>query len=410
METGRGIVADAVVIGAGAFGLWSALALARRGARVMVVEAGDGPGAGASATPVGALTPFPRAETGDPLAALQAAGLMAWPAMAAALEAETGMAPGYAVCGRLVALADPAARGRAEADLPALRARLPLAPGGAPARWAVEAMPSLAGLLAPDAVAAGGMVETVSARVNAPRYLEALAGALAGALGRAGGRLLPRWPVAAIRPDGAGWAVEGPAGRIATAAVVAASGWDAAALLGRLAGNGDGRGASPEVAAAGLDRPGRAVRGQAARLRLGAGRGHPPLPDAMPLIQAPGLYVVHHGGGRVGVGATREPGASGAGTDGRLDTLIARAVALVPALAGAEVEARWSGVRPRPPGRLPQVGPLPGRPGLWLASGGHGIGLALAHVVGPALAGAIAGDTGPPPPGLPALAPRPAPR
>ncbi|MBL3566941.1 FAD-dependent oxidoreductase, partial [Rhodovulum sulfidophilum] len=47
---------DVTVMGAGVFGLSSAYACARRGARVRVVEWSH-PGAGASGTPVGALSP-----------------------------------------------------------------------------------------------------------------------------------------------------------------------------------------------------------------------------------------------------------------------------------------------------------------------------------------------------------------
>ncbi|MGF1554289.1 MAG: FAD-dependent oxidoreductase, partial [Paracoccaceae bacterium] len=81
--------ADIAVVGAGAFGLSIALEAARRGARVVVLDAAA-PGAGASATPTGALVPFPRAAPGDPLAKLQAEGLCAMPAFARRLAEATG--------------------------------------------------------------------------------------------------------------------------------------------------------------------------------------------------------------------------------------------------------------------------------------------------------------------------------
>ncbi|MEM6933416.1 MAG: hypothetical protein AAF526_07465, partial [Pseudomonadota bacterium] len=41
-----------------------------------------------------------------------------------------------------------------------------------------------------------------------------------------------------------------------------------------------------------------------------------------------------------------------------------------------------SGIRPRPAGRDPSVGWVPGQPRLYLASGGYKIGLGIAHLVG----------------------------
>jgi len=134
------------------------------------------------------------------------------------------------------------------------------------------------------------------------------------------------------------------------------------------------------------------VRGQAALLAAD-------LPVGMPVVTGPGLYIVRHGPRRVAVGSTVERDWTSERPDAGLDAAIARAAACCPGLRGAPVVRRWAGIRPRAPDVLPMVGPLPGRPALWVATGARGIGLALAHLAGEAVAAAIAGTA--PEPALP---------
>ncbi|MEL6336397.1 MAG: hypothetical protein AAFQ88_07090, partial [Pseudomonadota bacterium] len=140
---------------------------------------------------------------------------------------------------------------------------------------------------------------------------------------------------------------------------------------------------------------------QAAWLRLPPGV----LDEDMPVIHAQKVYVAHHGGGRVGIGATTEHGETAEGTDARLDDLVARAIEIVPALAEATVERRWSAVRPRPPQHHPQIGAVPeaaaGAPGLWLAAGTYKIGVGLAHHAATGLVAAMT-EQGAPAQALPA--------
>ncbi|MEM6489988.1 MAG: FAD-dependent oxidoreductase, partial [Pseudomonadota bacterium] len=135
------------------------------------------------------------------------------------------------------------------------------------------------------------------------------------------------------------------------------------------------------------------VRGQAARVRPAPQDAAPLAAAALPVIQAPGLFIVAHADGTLGVGSTHEPGETAPGTDAALDAVLSRAAALLPMVGRAGVVERWSGLRPRPPrraaGRLPLLGPVPGSPGLWIAAGGQGIGLALAHVAGAHVAAAL---------------------
>jgi glycine/D-amino acid oxidase-like deaminating enzyme len=340
--------ADVLVVGAGVFGLSVARACRAAGLSVLVADR-DGPGAGASGGPVGALTPhMPRPMT--PFKALQRDALLSLEGHVRALEAETGLPTGHARVGRVM----PAGSEALRAEAPALAGAARAAWGGAGLEWRATPPP---GTLAPEGCPHGVFIDDVSARIDPPAYVAALAASVGAQ---------------ALRP---GWTLTGLAagraqfdrGGVSAGHVVLAAGWESFALAG-VGGGG--------------------VKGQAALLEA-------TLPPDMPVVQGRGLFVTAHGPGRVGVGSTHERDWSAPGPDAGLDALLARAAALVPALAGARVLRRWAGLRPRAASGQPLVGPVPGRPGLILATGGYRIGLALAHEVARAVVAGIAGTPGP---------------
>ena len=322
------------IIGAGMFGLACAFAFARRGTAVRVIEAAH-IGAGASGGQVGALAPHDPAQWNDKkqiqLQALIAAGDY-W----AEVRRIGGVDPGWARSGRIsIPQGDVAAK---------------LA--GAARHW-----PGFSLRLGPieHPLLAGGdyLFDTLTARISPRGAGAALASAvraLGGVIEEGAGLLhpddLPPLPGPVI------WAT-GAAGLAALSAD-----------LGRDMG--------------------RAIKGQSASLRLS-------LPDA-PQLFLDGLHIVPHADGSVAIGSTSERDFDHAtATDAALDSLIARARALCPALAEAPVVERWAGLRPRAQSRAPLLGPWPGRDGHWLANGGFKIGLAMAPWAGEALAGWITG-------------------
>lgn len=345
---------DVLIVGAGVTGLAAALACRRAGLSVRVLER-QAPGAGASGGLVGALAPF-QPDPWSAKKAFQATALAGAEGYWAEVAAAAGIDPGYARVGRLQPLEDAAARARAVAQG---RAAARHWPGGF--RWeVVDAAPAGSGW--PEGPH-GAVWDSLSARLHPRRAVAALAAALLAA----DGALSTGVAVSAVRPGGA----ETETGWVAAGVVVVAAGTGSDALLAPFA-------AGP---------PRRGVKGQAALLA-----GAP----ARAVLAAPGLYVVPHADGTTAIGSTREPDwTDGAATDAGLEVLLASALRLAPALAGARVLARWAGVRPRAPRPDPMLGWI--APGVLVATGSLGIGLGLAPALGAAVARLVQGQD----PGLP---------
>jgi glycine/D-amino acid oxidase-like deaminating enzyme len=165
--------------------------------------------------------------------------------------------------------------------------------------------------------------------------------------------------VAALRATGAEVLTEGHAtGRVLWATGIAGL-EEMNALRGRMVGNG--------------------VKGQGALLAHDARN--------QPQIFVDGVHIVPHEDGTVAVGSTSERYYDNpTSTDAQLDDVIARSVAAVPVLAGAQVIQRWAGVRPRSRSRAPMLGAHPYRPGEFLANGGFKIGFGMAPKVAQVMA------------------------
>jgi glycine/D-amino acid oxidase-like deaminating enzyme len=74
------------------------------------------------------------------------------------------------------------------------------------------------------------------------------------------------------------------------------------------------------------------------------------------------------------------------------DAMVARAARLAGVLGRLERADAWAGLRPWLPDHLPAIGPSRLVPGLWLATGHEGAGVALGPVTGRALAQAFCGE------------------
>ncbi|WP_372884506.1 NAD(P)/FAD-dependent oxidoreductase [Shimia sp.] len=324
---------DVTVIGAGVFGLSTAWACARRGAKVRVIDR-TGIAAGCSGGVVGMLAPH-APERWTPVKEFQFQSLIGAEPFWREVETASGLASGYDRVGRL----QPIDSDRALELAREREAGADLHWRGL-ARWRVIETAE-AGDWCPQSASGRVIHETLSARIHPRRACAALAGAIRahggeiiiGDAAHAGGKTV--------------WAT-GLAGLE-----------ELNQTLGRQVGNG--------------------VKGQAALLGLDA-RG-------MPIASAGDILVVPHADGTVAVGSTSERDyASPDRTDALLDDLILRAIAVFPMLAAAPIVERWAGLRPRAKSRAPMLGRHPTRPGDYIANGGFKIGFGMAPKVAEAMA------------------------
>ncbi|MEG4503438.1 FAD-dependent oxidoreductase [Microcoleus sp. F6_B4] len=123
----------------------------------------------------------------------------------------------------------------------------------------------------------------------------------------------------------------------------------------------------------------RPVLGQALHLLTPNPVGNP---DFSPVITCDDVHIVPVGNQEFWVGATVEFSENGGEIQANADMLaqvMARAIALCPALAEAEIIRKWSGLRPRPEGRpAPIIETLPGNDRVLIASGHYRNGVLLA--------------------------------
>ena len=123
----------------------------------------------------------------------------------------------------------------------------------------------------------------------------------------------------------------------------------------------------------------RPVLGQALHLLTPNPVGNP---DFSPVITCDDVHIVPVGNQEFWVGATVEFSENGGEIQANSDMLeqvMARAIALCPALAFASIIRKWSGLRPRPEGRpAPIIGTLPGNDRVLIASGHYRNGVLLA--------------------------------
>lgn len=344
-----------IVIGAGIMGCGSALALARRGVRDVVVLERAVPGAEASSAAAGMLAAQVEAKNPAERDAFVRAR-DGYAAFAEELRELSGLDVGYRKSGVLDLAtteeelgelarsveADRTAGLRAELlDAAAVRALEPgIAPGVAGAAWLAD-----------------------EAQVDPPRLLRALVAAVA------------RTPVT-----------------IRSGAVVASLVQEGGRCRGVTLQDGESLAADVVVLAAGSWSslvPGvpasvprvRPVRGQLVLLEE-----RPPRLSAV--VFGGGGYLVPRGDGRVICGSTMEDvGHRREVTAGGVASILARATRIAPCLGAAEFSRAWCNFRPSVEG-APLVGASP-LPGLVLATGHHRNGILLAKITAEAVASAV---------------------
>ena len=318
--------------------------MTQRGARVQVIDP-FGPAAGASGGIVGALAPHVP-ENWNPKKQFQLESLLMAGDFWQQVEQAGGRAAGYGRTGRVQPIADDAALALAHR-----RADTAKELWGDAAQWIVRPIADH-DWCAPSATGVE-IFDTLSGRIHPRQACLALVAAL-GAQG------------VAVTPDGPD-----------TAITIHATG-----VAGLEALNTH----HPRMVGAG-------IKGQAALLNFSA-------PDA-PQLFADTLHIIPHRDGTTAIGSTTERDYSdGSTTDAQLDDILTRARGAVPALRGAQVVARWAGLRPRSRSRAPMLGAWPDRPGHFIANGGFKIGFGMAPKVAHVMADLILNDDNTIPPGF----------
>lgn len=354
---------DVIIVGAGIFGLWAARRAIRSGRRVVVLERRS-VGAGASGGVLGALMPHMPDRWNDKKQ-FQFEGLACIGEAIAELEADTGLTCGFRRCGRLMPL-------KHEKMVEAVAERVAAASANWGGRFRMEWIaPPLAGRMAgnwlDEAQAPFGVqYDDLSARLDPRACLDALKAYLL-----AHGELREGAQAVRLEPE-AGRVVLADGGVVSAAEIVVANGFEAFALLQPFMGGLNG------------GKPiGRGVKGQAVLAEVEHG-------DDQPIVFSDGTYVVPQAGGRVAIGSTSvdewqrgshpDPQAFDPEDTGFVD----RAMALVPALRGAEIVERWANVRPRNMiagmGTEPFLGKVPGHPRLTALIGGFKTSFGVAHL------------------------------
>ncbi|HVN84939.1 MAG TPA: glycine oxidase ThiO [Candidatus Binatia bacterium] len=93
-------------------------------------------------------------------------------------------------------------------------------------------------------------------------------------------------------------------------------------------------------------------------------------------------YLVPRSNGELFVGSTTEYADTAIVTERAVETLLGRAVRMMPAVADARIERTWAGLRPCPTIRRPIIGPVRGYDNFILAAGHHRNGILLAPITG----------------------------
>jgi len=337
-----------IIVGGGVVGCSLAYYLAGAGCPVSLLERGQ-IASGASGAAAGILGPLAESAEPGPFLDLAVAGLRAFQEDAAGIEDTAGLRVEYAACGVLRPAED-------RHHAAALQRSLSLAADvGLPASWlGPDELHRLEPALAPGLV--GALYSPEEGQVQPRRLTLALAHGAArrGAVIREGAAVH-----CLARSSDAVYGVETTGGETLRADVVVLAGGAWSRFL-----------PGTEVAV-------RPVRGQYVLLR------RLPQPVRRIIYRRHG-YVVPRLDGTLYVGATEEPeaGYHAAVTATAQRDLLASAIRLIPALAGADVIASGAGLRPGSPDGLPILGWLPGVSGLAVATGHFRNGVLLSLITG----------------------------
>ncbi|HST51774.1 MAG TPA: glycine oxidase ThiO [Pyrinomonadaceae bacterium] len=366
--------ADVVVVGGGVAGLSAARAIARRGARVVVVENNcDG---AASRAAAGMLAPQCEADRDDEMFKLLCASRDMYADFAGALLEETGLDIELDRTGTLyLALA--------EEDEDEMERRF---------EWQTRAGLEVERLSAEEARRLEPQISNrVRAALSFPRDWQVenrlLVKALSASVERHGARLLTETEARGVRVvAGRAAGVDTSRGFLSAGAVVLAAGARTCRVPLLVSETRDepareDTGAHPTV---------EPVRGQMLCLR----QPRAATPFVRHVVYSPRAYIVPRRDGRLLAGSTSErAGFDSSVTAGGLRSIASRAAEIAPRVESLGLTDSWAGLRPRTADGRPLIGESCEVRNLFYATGYYRNGILLAPVTGEIVAGLVAGGT-----------------
>lgn len=342
---------DVVVIGGGIIGLAVAYYLGREKLQVTLVERGA-VGREASWAAAGYLSFQSSSNTPGPRLELTRTSCRMYESWIEELSEHTPADTGFLRCGLLEICLDAAEAYEAQERMAWQRA----------AGYAVEWLDTTATrkrhpYLAPDLPVQGALWLPEVAQVRPPRLLKALTEATL----RLGVQIREHSPVTALirRDDQVTGVRLANSEHLAAPIVVNAAGSWAAQL-------------APEMALM----PVKPIKGTIVLLEI-------PAPPTREILVSSRGSIYTRADNKVLLGATLED----AGYDKRVKleavyTLVRQALAFLPGLKDASLITAWAGLRPFSHDNLPYLGPVPGLPGAYAATGHYRSGILLAPVTG----------------------------
>jgi glycine oxidase len=353
------VKSDVAIIGGGIVGCATAYYLARSGASVILLERGR-IGEGASHAAAGMLAPLCEAKQPGPFMDLLVSALADYPGAVADIEAISDLSTGYRRCGILRAAFTEEEEARLDAAMCLYdEARLPyrrLTPEEARREEPALSPEIRAAVLSPEEGQVVPRQVTQAFRRGAEAY---------------GARLREYAPVTGLETDAAGvHGVRVAGGLVEASTVVLAAGAWSPLVAERLPAP------VPVVP----------VRGQIVAVRN--------LPVAVRrVLSSFAGYAVPWPDGRLVLGATMEEAGYAARTtvDG-IEKVLAGGKRLLPGVGEAELDGAWAGLRPGSADGLPLLGPAPGAPNLWLATGHFRNGILLCPETADVVVGGLIGE------------------
>jgi glycine oxidase len=337
---------DAVIAGGGLIGAAVALELSQVGLRVAVFDARE-PGHEASWASAGILSPAPENSTMIAMVPLGRASLSLYPKFIASVEELSSLPTGYRAKGTLEALSSRHAKQELN-TIVALHHGLGLKAEALSAQEARELEPALS-----DEVEAA-VLRPEEASVDS----RLLAAALLEAAKRSGAQIFPGSPVQDIWREGSrcrGFILANENKIVAQHTIIAAGCF------------------SSQINGVEEFAPVRPAKGQMISLRCATAK-------IERVLWSERVYLVPRNDGRILAGATVEHvGFDKTVTAGGIHANLDGAIALAPALAAAQVEETWAGLRPDTPDHLPIIGPAD-LDGLILATGHFRSGVLLTPI------------------------------